>query len=146
RESFEQIAVAVFVALLLRAFIVEAFKIPSGSMIPTLAIGDQIFVNKYIYGVRVPFTAQRIVDFAMPERGEVVVFIVPIEPHEDYIKRVVGLPGDEIEVRRGTIYLNGKAVPRKSLGPVTETDRDQHSGRWLSFEAEAFEETLGEHT
>jgi signal peptidase I len=141
RESFESIAVAVLVALLLRSFVVEAFKIPSGSMIPTLAIGDQIFVNKYVYGVRVPFTSIRLVDFAMPERGEVVVFIYPQPPHEDYIKRVIGLPGDEIVVKRGVVYINGKAVPRVAKGRVTETDRDG-DGAWFTFEAYAYEETL----
>jgi len=108
RESLESIAVAVLVALLLRSFVVEAFKIPSGSMIPTLAIGDQIFVNKLVYGVRVPFTAIRIIDLAMPKRGEVIVFICPVEPHEDYIKRVIGLPGDEIMVRDGVVSINGQ--------------------------------------
>src|SRR5690606_26586123 len=119
RESFESIFVAVLVALLLRSFVVEAFKIPSGSMIPTLAIGDQIFVNKYIYGVRVPFTSIRVVDFSMPERGEVVVFRFPRPPHEDYIKRVVGLPGDKIEVVNNVLYVNDEPVPRKSLGRET---------------------------
>ncbi len=145
RESFESIAVAVLVALLLRSFVVEAFKIPSGSMIPTLAIGDQIFVNKWIYGVRVPFTSIRLIDFKMPERGEVIVFIYPQPPHEDYIKRVIGLPGDEIEVKRGIVYINGKAVPREPHGRVTEQDRD-NSGLWFPFEANAYQETLGEHT
>jgi signal peptidase I len=145
RESFESVAIAVLVALLLRSFVVEAFKIPSGSMIPTLAIGDQIFVNKYIYGVRVPFTAKRIVDFSMPKRGEVVVFICPVPPNEDYIKRVIGLPGDEIVVRHNTLYVNGKPEQREALGKTTEIDRDT-SGPWHTFDANAFKETLGEHT
>ena len=145
RESFESVAVAVLVALLLRAFVVEAFKIPSGSMIPTLAIGDQIFVNKYIYGVRVPFTAQRIVDFGMPERGEVVVFICPVPPNEDYIKRIVGHPGDEIMVRNSTLYVNGKPAAREPQGRRTFTDRDP-SGQWSTFDAFAYTETLGEHS
>lgn len=142
RESFEQIGVAVLIALLLRSFVVEAFKIPSGSMIPTLAIGDQIFVNKYVYGIRVPFTSIRLVDFSIPERGDVIVFICPVEPHEDYIKRVIGLPGDEIQVRRGLVYLNGRPLERKPLGRITETDRDGVSGPWHTFEAYAYEETV----
>ncbi len=146
RESFESILVAVLVALLLRSFVVEAFKIPSGSMIPTLAIGDQIFVNKYIYGVRIPFTAVRLVNFAEPKRGEVIVFMVPLEPHEDYIKRVIGIPGDEVMVRRGQVYINGAPVPHKALGRVTELDRDGVSGPWHTFDAYAFQETLDGNT
>ena len=142
RESFESIAVAVLVALLLRSFVVEAFKIPSGSMIPTLAIGDQIFVNKYVYGIRIPFTSIRLVDFGIPKRGDVIVFMVPIEPHEDYIKRVIGLPGDEIQVRRSVVYVNGKALPREPLGRVNEVDHDGMGGPWRNFEAFAFSETM----
>jgi len=144
RESFESVFVAVLVALVLRAFVVEAFKIPSGSMIPTLAIGDQIFVNKYVFGIRIPFTAVRLVNFGMPERGEVVVFICPVPPNEDYIKRIVGLPGDTIEVRESTLYINGAPQPRTPLGRGTFTDRDA-SGRWNTFDAFAFTETIGEH-
>jgi signal peptidase I len=145
RESFESIAVAVLVALVLRSFVVEAFKIPSGSMIPTLAIGDQIFVNKFVYGIRIPFTSIRLVDFSMPKRGDVIVFMVPIEPHEDYIKRVIGLPGDEIQVRRGVLYVNGKPLPREAQGRITELDRDGVSGPWHGFEAYAFAETMDNH-
>lgn len=145
RESLESIGMAVLVALLLRSFVVEAFKIPSGSMIPTLAIGDQIFVNKYVYGVRVPFTAIRLVDFALPERGDVVVFICPLPPNDDYIKRVIGLPGDEIMVRGGVVHVNGEPASRRSLGSGIFTDRDG-GDHWTHFEAEAFEETLGNHT
>jgi signal peptidase I len=144
RESIESIAVAILVALLLRSFVVEAFKIPSGSMIPTLAIGDQIFVNKYIYGVRIPFTSIRLVDFAMPERGEVIVFRCPRPPYDDYIKRVIGLPGDEIVVRDGVIHVNGEPVPRKLLGRRAYWDREADD--WRSFEAFAYEEKLGEHS
>ncbi|MBN1962553.1 MAG: signal peptidase I [Deltaproteobacteria bacterium] len=143
RESFESIFIAVLAALLLRAFVIEAFKIPSGSMIPTLAIGDQIFVNKYIYGIRIPFTSIRIIDFGMPKRGDVVVFMVPIEPHEDYIKRVVGLPGDEIMVRNSILYINGKEVPRVFKGRVNELDRERIDGPWHRFAAYAYTEILG---
>ena len=142
RESFESVMVAVLVALLLRSFVVEAFKIPSGSMIPTLAIGDQIFVNKFVYGIRVPFTSIRLVDFSMPKRGDVIVFMVPIPPNEDYIKRVVGLPGDQIVVRKGTLYVNDKPVPRTPIGRETELDRDGVSGPWKPFEANAYTESI----
>ncbi len=146
RESIQSILIAVFIALMLRSFVVEAFKIPSGSMIPTLAIGDQIFVNKFRYGVRVPFTSIRLVDFAEPERGEVIVFICPVEPHQDYIKRVVVLPGDEIMVRNYILLVNGKAVERKLIGTREYTDRDLNSDQWTTFRAEAWEETLDGRT
>ena len=146
RESIQSILIAVFIALMLRSFVVEAFKIPSGSMIPTLAIGDQIFVNKFRYGVRVPFTSIRLVDFAEPERGEVIVFICPVEPHQDYIKRVVGLPGDEIMVRNNILHVNGEAVERKLIGTREYTDRDPNSDQWTTFRAETWEETLDGHT
>lgn len=142
RESFESVAVAVMVALLLRAFVVEAFKIPSGSMIPTLAIGDQIFVNKWIYGVRIPFTSIRLVDFSAPKRGDVVVFMVPVPPNEDYIKRVVAIAGDEVAVKRGVLYLNGEAVEREANGKQTHWDRDNNTGRWFPFDAFSYTETL----
>lgn len=145
RESTESITVAVLVALVLRSFVLEAFKIPSGSMIPSLAIGDQIFVNKYIYGLRVPFTSIRLVEFAAPKRGEVIVFICPVEPHEDYIKRIIGLPGDEIAVRAGVIHINGEAINRKALGQETHWDRDSSGEHWRPFAARAYRETLGEH-
>ncbi|MFC1610572.1 signal peptidase I [Myxococcota bacterium] len=142
RESIESIVIAVLVALLLRSFVVEAFKIPSGSMIPTLAIGDQIFVNKLVYGIRIPFTVVRVVDFAPPKHGEVIVFECPIEPHEDYIKRVIGLPGDEIAVRDGTIAINGKPLDREFVERREFWDRDGETGRWYPFEAFVYRETV----
>ncbi|MDP7039144.1 MAG: signal peptidase I [Myxococcota bacterium] len=146
RESLESIIVAVLVALFLRSFVVEAFKIPSGSMIPALAIGDQIFVNKFLYGLRIPFTSIRLVEFDKPKRGEVIVFICPLEPHEDYIKRVVGLPGDEIAVREGQILINEKPIKRKYKGKLTHWDRDQRSGKWYPFKAFAYREVLGRNS
>ena len=144
KESFQSILIAILIALMLRSFVVEAFKIPSGSMIPTLAIGDQIFVNKYLYGVRVPFTSIRLVEFEAPQRGEVIVFICPIEPHQDYIKRVIGIPGDEIAVRNGVIRVNGEPVKRKLIGTQEFADRDNDSERWRAFKAQVYEQTLGD--
>jgi signal peptidase I len=115
REYSESIGVAVAVALLLRAFVVEAFQIPSGSMIPTLQVGDHIFVSKFAYGLSIPFTNTKILEFKQPERGDVIVFKYPLDPGTDYIKRVVGLPGDVVEVRRETVYINGKLIPREPL-------------------------------
>src|SRR5688572_7477684 len=93
REYIEAFLVAGLIALTLRAFVVEAFKIPSGSMIPTLSIGDHIFVNKFVYGLRVPFSKKRITEVKVPKRGDVIVFMYPLKESESYIKRVIGLPG-----------------------------------------------------
>ena len=103
---------ALAVALLIRAVVVEPFKIPSGSMIPTLEIGDQIFVNKFIYGVRIPWT--NFVPFVIvrpPARGDVIVFNNPVETDKDFIKRVVGVPGDHVEIVDKVVHINGKPLP-----------------------------------
>ncbi|MGO9831699.1 MAG: signal peptidase I [Myxococcaceae bacterium] len=107
------LAKALAVALLIRTVLVEPFKIPSGSMIPTLEIGDQIFVNKFIYGVRIPFL--NIVPFALvrePERGDVIVFNNPADTSKDFIKRVVGIPGDVVDIRDDVVFINGREQPR----------------------------------
>ena len=145
-DSFRSLLVAVLIALLLRSFVVEAFKIPSGSMIPTLSIGDQIFVNKYIYGPRIPFTTHRLMQFKHPERGEVTVFVNPQEPHEDYIKRVIGVGGDIISMRDGIVSVNGKQVSTKILKPATYWDRDNKTDQWSQDNAIAYQETLNNHT
>ena len=119
REYVEAIVVAVGVALLLRAFVIEAFKIPSPSMVPTLRIGDHIFVNKFIYGLRIPLTKIKIFQGNHPKRGEVIVFIFPEDPSKDYIKRVIGIPGDKIEIRDDIIYVNGKPNPRQLSRDIT---------------------------
>src|SRR5262245_47922598 len=115
REYAESIGVAIAVALLLRAFVVEAFQIPSGSMIPTLEVGDHIFVSKFSYGLSIPFTDIKILKWAQPERGDVIVFKFPQERSTDYIKRVVGLPGDAVEVRQGQLYVNGNIIHRERI-------------------------------
>ncbi len=112
RDFVESIAAAVLIAFALRAFVIEAFKIPSSSMYPTLEIGDHIFVNKFIYGVRIPWTQTKLFQFRAPRRGEVIVFQWPCNPDRDYIKRIVALPGDTVEVRCSVVYVNGKAIPR----------------------------------
>jgi signal peptidase I len=108
REYAESIIIAVILALVIRTFVVQAFKIPSGSMEDTLAIGDHILVNKFIYGTKIPFTDKRILTIRDPRRGDVVVFEYPEDPSKDFIKRVIGTPGDEIEVRNKKVYVNGK--------------------------------------
>src|SRR5436190_4260441 len=115
REYAESIGVAIAVALLLRAFVVEAFQIPSGSMIPTLEVGDHIFVSKFPYGLSSSFTDTKVLQYAQPQPGDVIVFKFPQDTSTDYIKRVVGLPGDAIEVRQGQLYVNGNEIHRERL-------------------------------
>lgn len=110
REYAEAILMALVLALFIRTFIVQAFKIPSGSMIPTLAIGDHILVNKLSYGVRIPFLEKYLVDFGAPARGDVIVFIYPEDRSKDFIKRVIAVGGDSVEVRKKKVFINGKAV------------------------------------
>ena len=111
RDYVESIGAAILIAFVLRFFVIEAFKIPSSSMYPTLEIGDHIFVNKFIYGVRLPWTTKKLFEVRKPQRGEVIVFIQPCEPDRDYIKRVVALENDTVEVRCNIVYVNGTAVP-----------------------------------
>jgi signal peptidase I len=144
REYTESIAIAVMIALFLRAFVVEAFKIPSGSMIPTMEIGDHIFVNKFIYGLRIPFTKTRFFEWRQPKRGEVIVFINPCQPDKDFIKRIVAVEGDTVEVRCDVLYVNGTAVPveRTSEEMCRYWDMDQR-GHWGEATCSAYAETLG---
>ena len=125
REYLESIGGAILIALAIRAFLFEPFRIPSGSMLPTLEIGDHIFVNKYEYGLRVPFfNAKVMYEDKLPKRGDVIVFVQP-ETGEDYIKRVIGLPGDVVEVVGGTsLYINGREVPLEERGTYVYTDRE----------------------
>jgi signal peptidase I len=166
REYIEAVVIAVFLALLIRAFVVQAYKIPSGSMIPTLLIGDHILVNKFTYGIKVPFTDNRVLIFNQPKRGDVIVFSFPKNKEQaectsvtknistrignawssgnpfylfrddckDFIKRLIGVGGDKIEVRNKIVYVNGvpldepyaihndinvEGPPRDNFGPFT---------------------------
>jgi len=110
RENIEAIVIAVILALFIRAFVVQAFRIPSGSMEETLLIGDHILVNKFIYGVKLPFTNMTLVPISNPERGDVIVFKYPEDPKKDYIKRCVAIGGDVVEGRDKILYVNGKPV------------------------------------
>ena len=136
REYVEAILIAVILALFIRSFIVQAFKIPSGSMLPTLQIGDHLLVNKFIYGVKLPVTGTVIVPWKDPKLDDIVVFRFPKDRSIDYIKRVVGVAGDTIEVKNKQLYINGEANnnphaqytdaiimkagagPRDNMGPV----------------------------
>jgi signal peptidase I len=106
-EWVKSISVAILLFLVIRTFAVEAFKIPTGSMERTLLVGDFLLVNKAVYGAQVPFTGIRLPAFDDPERGDVVVFEYPRDRSKNYVKRVVGLPGDKVEMRRGAVYVNG---------------------------------------
>jgi signal peptidase I len=113
REYVEAALIAIFLALIIRTFVVQAFKIPSGSMEPTLLIGDHILVNKFIYGIKAPFTDHYILRISKPKRGDVVVFKWPRNEEKDFIKRVVGIAGDKIEIKDDMLYLNDeKITPR----------------------------------
>ncbi|MGM0441586.1 MAG: signal peptidase I [Elusimicrobiota bacterium] len=102
---------AVVIALFVMSFIVQAFKIPSGSMRDTLQVGDHLFVNKFIYGIRLPFNKEkRILKFKEPERKEIVVFEYPPDPSKDYIKRCIGLPGETVQIKDKKVYINGKLL------------------------------------
>jgi len=137
RENVEAILVAVVLALFIRTFVVQAFKIPSGSMKQTLQIGDHILVNKFIYGVKMPFVDKVVIPVKDPRRGEIVVFKFPEDPDKDFIKRVVGVAGDEIKIHNKKVFVNGKplnhdfgiyvdprifppsAEPRDNFGPIS---------------------------
>ncbi len=107
-EYSEAIITALILALLIRAYVIQAFKIPSGSMIPTLVIGDHILVNKFLYGTRIPFSETMVLEFTKPEKGPIIVFKYPEDPSRDFIKRVVAVEGDVVESKNKAIYVNGK--------------------------------------
>lgn len=124
----------ILVVLLVRSFLFEPFRIPSDSMMPTLLNGDFIFVNKYAYGIRLPVINKKIVEIDEPERGDVVVFRLPADPGTNYIKRVVGLPGDRIAYSANRLYINGERMPTNMRGAYREFD----------YEANLVEESLGD--
>jgi len=137
REYAESIVIAVVMALIIKAFVIQAFKIPSGSMIPTLKIGDHILVNKFIYGTKLPFSDSIIIPLRRPNRGDIIVFKFPDDEKKDFIKRVIGLPGDLVEIKGKKVYINGSPIddsyavhsdpmlypsgiqPRDNFGPLT---------------------------
>jgi signal peptidase I len=140
---------AICVALVIRTFVVQSFYVPSDSMLPTMLVGDHVFVNKLVYGLKVPFSDRRLPGFREPERGEVVVFrlaraqgqLYPVDqrrdlPKENFVKRIVGLPGDRVEVRDGRLILNGEPVPSV---PTGETFQDSAGNAF-----EVFVETIGD--
>ncbi len=161
RENIEAIIVAVILAMFIRTFIVQAFKIPSGSMKETLLIGDHILVSKFIYGVKIPFFRTTIIKVKNPARNDILVFKFPEDPGKDFIKRVIGVAGDVVEIRDKKVYVNNMPIddifgmytdphsfpasfqPRDNFGPVTVPpnslfvmgDNRDHSydSRWWGF-------------
>ncbi len=120
-KSFFPVILIVF---MVRSFLVEPFKIPSGSMIPTLLIGDFILVNKFIYGVRLPVVNKKILALNEPQRGDVMVFRYPEDLSVDYIKRIVGVPGDKVEYKNKRLTINGKIVPTEDAGNYLDVESD----------------------
>ena len=137
KEYTEAILIAVVLALVIRSYIVQAYKIPSGSMLETLQIGDHLLVNKFLYGVKLPFSDKRVLQVRGVQRGDIIVFKYPEDESKDFIKRVIGVPGDTVEVVDKQVYLNGEPFtiaaeqhtdpltypaelqPRDNLGKVT---------------------------
>ena len=150
RELLGTLALAIAIAFGTRAFLIEPFRIPSGSMLPTLWIGDHLFVNKLVYGARVPLTDLHLPALRAPERGEVVVFSVAVDgdktfpadlrrdlPREDFVKRIIGLPGDRIDIVDGVVFVNGEPIEIQRNGDRFADD----SGRALDVQRIA----IGEH-
>ncbi len=131
------------IVLIFRSFLFEPFKIPSGSMIPTLLIGDFILVNKYAYGLRLPVTNTKILDIGEPERGDVMVFRYPVDTRVNFIKRLVGLPGDTITYRNKELFVNGEKVDTVEQGFFTSRDVKCATP---DSDALRLEESLGEVT
>jgi signal peptidase I len=141
REFIESILIALLIAGFIISFVIQAFKIPSGSMIPTLLVGDHLFVNKFIYGVKLPYFRTTLIPVTDPKREDVIVFIYPEDRSKDFIKRVIGVAGDKIEMKNKKLFLNDKpyadpygyytdqaiypaeAQPRDNFGPVVVPEK-----------------------
>lgn len=136
REYGEAVIIAVLLALFIRAFVVQAFKIPSGSMKSTLLVGDHILVNKFIYGIKIPILNKEVLHIKDPRRFDIVVFQYPVDPSKDFIKRVIGLPGETVQIKDKRVFVNDKLIeepfavysdpkilpasvsPRDNIGPI----------------------------
>ncbi|OLN25435.1 Signal peptidase I [Desulfovibrio sp. DV] len=126
-EYLEALAVALVLAFVIRTFVVQAFKIPSGSMLDTLLIGDHLLVNKFLYGTRIPFTDKVVMPIEDPQRGDVIVFEFPEDTTKDFIKRIIGVPGDVVEMKDKVLYRNGEQLVEpyiKHTDPGMQARRD----------------------
>ena len=137
KEYLEPIAIAILIALFIRTFVVQAFKIPSSSMEPTLQVGDHLLVNKFIYGIKFPFIGVKYFQFRKPHRGDIIVFVYPKDRSKDFIKRVIGTEGEKVQIVHNKIYINNQLIddpwghyeerslstkylqPMERFGPVT---------------------------
>ncbi len=146
RELIQSVATAILIALALRMLVIEAFKIPSASMYPTVEINDHIFVNKLIYGVRIPFTQTKIFDWRKPQRGEVIVFRQPCTPDRDYIKRVIATEGETVEVRCNVVYVDGKPVDNQLITGhgCSYDDQIERTGEWYPRACSEYAEHIGD--
>ena len=139
--SFFPVILLVFV---LRSFIIEPFKIPSGSMIPTLEIGDFILVNKFTYGIRLPVINKKIISLNDPQRGEVMVFRYPEDPSMDYIKRVVGVPGDKVSYQNKQLFINDQPVETQKIEDYLHPERRYYSQQFTEKQGDKVYRTLND--
>jgi signal peptidase I len=148
-DYLQSIVTAILIAFAVRVLAIEAFKIPSSSMYPTLEINDHIFVNKLLYGLRVPFTTTTLAQWGKPQRGEVIVFVQPCQPDKDYIKRVIATEGQSVEVRCNVVYVDGKPV-ESHLAPGGDRceydDQDDFTLRWWRRSCSKYVEHVDGHT
>lgn len=141
RDLIRALVACLLAVVVVRSFLFEPFKIPSSSMVPTLKIGDHIFVSKFDYGFSLPFTKFNLVSWAGPKRGDIIVFLFPRDESLHYIKRVVGIPGDRVEFRGKQLVINGKEVPKESITSVDVIEKV--TGR-KEIDGELYRETLGD--
>jgi signal peptidase I len=151
-EGLGSLTLAIVVALAIRWALIEAYTIPSGSMIPSLLIHDHIFVNKLVYGLRIPFSQDWVVRFAEPKRGEVLVFRYPVDPSQFFIKRVIGVPGDKIQYENGDLFINGEKIEKVQADDdpyfqnVLDRDKIDHpETNFRKADYHYYIEKLGEH-
>jgi len=143
-RAARSLGATVLVVMLLRSFVVQAYRIPSGSMIPTLAVGDRVLVAKFVYGLSLPFVAHKVVPLSQPRPGEVIVFRHPRDPEVDLIKRVVAVAGDTVAVIDDVVYVNGQPKDHDPLpGPCHYLDFEEVADQWSAHDCDAFAERLG---